>query len=136
MKLASTSGNQVSDRIQEILELRAGKHPARGVATAGSFFKNLPPENPGERRIAAGLILDRAGALGLSVGDAAVFEKHANIVVNRGQASAKQVLELTKMMKQLAFESAGVCLEEEVRRIGFSEDDLKETDVERVESKE
>jgi len=126
-----TQGNLefISRRIEEILELRAGKHPAHGVATAGSFFKNLPPENPGDRRIAAGLILDRAGALGLSVGDAAVFEKHANIVINRGNATAAEVLELTTLMKRMAYESAGVLLEEEVRRIGFHPEEIRATDV-------
>ncbi|MCA9430818.1 MAG: UDP-N-acetylmuramate dehydrogenase [Candidatus Omnitrophica bacterium] len=129
-----TQGNPplIEKRIEEILALRAGKHPAKGVATAGSFFKNLPPEKPGDRRVAAGLILDRAGAIGLSVGDAAVFEKHANIVVNRGAATAKEVLELTAIMKRIAFESAGVALEEEVRRIGFTEDELAATEIVRA----
>ncbi len=136
LSLSNSGEAEVSGRIQEILDLRAGKHPAWGVATAGSFFKNLPPENPGDRRIAAGLILDRAGALGLSVGDAAVFEKHANIVVNRGHATAVQVLELTTIMKRLAYESAGVLLEEEVRRIGFSQAELEKTQVLKVEPTE
>ena len=125
LKLVEGNSDLIGHRIEEILDLRAGKHPGKGVATAGSFFKNLPPEKPGDRRIAAGLILDRAGAIGLSVGDAAVFEKHANIVVNRGEASAQQVIELTGKMKQLAYESAGVVLEEEVRRIGFNEEELQ-----------
>jgi UDP-N-acetylmuramate dehydrogenase len=114
----------LSRTISEILELRATKHPGHGVATAGSFFKNLPPPAPGEHRVPAGRILEEAGARGLRVGDAAVFEKHANIVVNRGGASALEVLELTGTMKQMAFDRSTIALEEEVRRIGFSEEEL------------
>lgn len=124
LKLAEGEARGIAQRIDEILSLRAEKHPPRGVATAGSFFKNLPPPAPGERRIATGWVLDQAGARGLSVGDAAVFEKHANIVVNRGNASAADVLALTAKMKQLAYEHAGVRIEEEVRRIGFTPREL------------
>jgi UDP-N-acetylmuramate dehydrogenase len=123
-KLSPAKIDDLQKTIQEILVLREEKHPPHNMATAGSFFKNLPPVEPGGRRIAAGLILDQAGAGGLSVGDAQVFEKHANIVVNRGHASARDVLQLTGQMKQMAYEHAGVILEEEVRRIGFSEDEL------------
>ena len=125
-KLVPATSEDLRQTIEEILDLRADKHPGPGVATAGSFFKNLPPEEPGGRRVAAGLVLDRAGALGLSVGDAAVFEKHANIVINRGAAKATDVLELTAQMKKLAYDHAGVLLEEEVRRIGFTAEDLSQ----------
>lgn len=122
--------HRLAQTIRETLELRAEKHPPHEVATAGSFFKNLPPATPGGRRVAAGLILDQAGVRGLSVGDACVFEKHANIVVNRGSASAQDVLQLTGMMKKLAYAHAGVVLEEEVRRIGFTHEDLAIAEIE------
>lgn len=114
----------LSKTIDEILDLRSSKHPGYGVATAGSFFKNLPPPAPGEHRIPAGKILEEAGAKNLRVGDAAVFEKHANIVINRGFASAMEVLELTGTMKQMAYDHSSIELEEEVRRIGFSDEEI------------
>lgn len=123
-RLAPGDRERISSTIHGTLALREEKHPPHEAATAGSYFKNLPPEVPGGRRIAAGLVLDRAGARELSVGDAYVFEKHANIVVNRGNATARDVLELTGKMKRLAYSHAGVVLEEEVRRIGFSEEEL------------
>lgn len=123
-RLVTGDQERISGTIHETLALRAEKHPPHDAATAGSFFKNLPPEIHGGRRIAAGLILDQAGARGLSVGDAYVFEKHANIVVNRGRAKAREVIELTGKMKQLAYSHAGVILEEEVRRIGFTQEEL------------
>lgn len=125
--LVAGDRERISGTVCETLALRAEKHPPHDAATAGSFFKNLPPEAPGGKRIAAGMILDQAGARGLSVGDAYVFEKHANIVVNRANASAWDVLELTKKMKQLVYSHAGVILEEEVRRIGFSPEELGTT---------
>jgi UDP-N-acetylmuramate dehydrogenase len=123
-RLVNGTRESLARTIEETLATRAEKHPPHEAATAGSFFKNLPPDKPGGRRVAAGLVLDQAGAKGLAVGDAYVFEKHANIVVNRGQASAEDVLALTGRMKQMAFSHAGVILEEEVRRIGFTSEEI------------
>src|ERR1044072_760037 len=70
--------------IDEKLEIRRVKHPNwRIEPTAGSYFKNLPPDwrmpggklSPGTRRVAAGQLLDECGCRGLRVGDAVVFEK-------------------------------------------------------------
>lgn len=103
--------------IEEKLELRRRKHP-QGQPCAGSYFKNLPPAHPGEHRIPAGKLLDEVGAKSFRVGDAAVFEKHANIIVNLGQASAKDVLALASQMKRRVREEFGVELGEEVSFIG------------------
>ncbi len=100
------------------LASRATKHPPRELPSAGSWFRNLDPREPGGRRVAAGLLLDRVGCKGLSVGDAAVFEHHANIVVNRGRASAAQILALTREMRLRVRGRFGVDLVEEVRQIG------------------
>ena len=100
------------------LEVRREKHPAKGVRTAGSYFKNLPPLTPGGRRRAAGALLDQAGAHGLTVGDAAVFERHANVIINKGEARATDVLELASIMKDKVKKRFGVELEEEVRFVG------------------
>jgi UDP-N-acetylmuramate dehydrogenase len=113
--------------IDEKLEIRRVKHPQwRVEPTAGSYFKNLPPgyqvpglpHSPGTRRIPAGVLLDACGVRGLRVGDAMVFPKHANIIVNAGRASAKDVLELAETMKGLVRERFGVELEEEVMFLG------------------
>ena len=52
------------------------------------------------------------------VGDAMVYAKHANIIVNAGHASAREVLELTAIMKARVRERFGVELEEEVMFLG------------------
>jgi UDP-N-acetylmuramate dehydrogenase len=94
------------------------KHPLPGAYTAGSFFKNLPPKSQGEHRIAAGLLLDEVGAREMSVGDAAVFERHANIIINRGNASCEDVLALTDAMRLRVLDRFGEHLSPEVRYVG------------------
>ncbi len=116
--LSEGDKNALREKADECLQVRATRHPSKGTKTAGSYFKNLPPLAPGERRRAAGALLDRAGAHGQSVGDAAVFEKHANIIVNRGAATARDVLALAAKMKGLVKEKFDVTLEEEVRFVG------------------
>ena len=113
--------------IDEKLEVRRQKHPQwRVEPTAGSYFKNLPPDwqmpgarlSPGTGRVAAGQLLDECGCRGLRVGDAMVFAKHANIIVNAGRASAAEVLELAEIMKTRVREKFQVELEEEVMFLG------------------
>jgi UDP-N-acetylmuramate dehydrogenase len=99
-------------RIREILRKRWAKHPPHGTACAGSYFKNSCSESGA--RIAAGQLLDQAGARGLAVGDAAVSEVHCNFIVNRGNARAADVLALAETLKELVYKSFGVRLEEEV----------------------
>ena len=91
-----------------------------------SYFKNLPPDwrmpgaklSPGTHRVAAGQLLDECDCRGLSVGDARVYEKHANIIVNAGHATAREVLELAEEMKRRVRAKFQVELEEEVMFVG------------------
>jgi UDP-N-acetylmuramate dehydrogenase len=117
----------IQTAIEEKLEIRRQKHPQwRIEPTAGSYFKNLPADwqvpgarhSPGTRRVAAGQLLDECDCRGLRVGDAMVFPKHANIIVNAGRASAREVLELAEIMKARVRERFGVELEEEVMFLG------------------
>lgn len=109
---------EIQSKIDEIIEQRHSKHPAKGVGCAGSFFKNLPPA-PGEsRRQAAGMFLDKVGAKQMHVGGAAVFEKHANFIINKGNATAEDVKSLAKLLKDKVKKELGITLEEEVRYIG------------------
>jgi UDP-N-acetylmuramate dehydrogenase len=117
----------IQAEIDEKLEIRRVKHPHwRVEPTAGSYFKNLPPgfqvpglpHSPGTRRIPAGALLDACGCRGLRVGDAVVYAKHANIIVNAGRATARDVLELAEIMKSRVREKFGVELEEEVMFLG------------------
>ena len=80
--------------------------------SAGCVFKN-----PGEG-VSAGRMLDQAGAKGLSVGGAVVSERHANFVVNAGEATARDVVALMGKMRHLVKERYGVVLVSEVEFVG------------------
>jgi UDP-N-acetylmuramate dehydrogenase len=112
--LRSSPGDRKTSeaRIREVLEHRRLKHPPWGTACAGSYFKN--PWPPGGDRLPAGRLLEQAGARGLAVGDAAVYEKHCNFIINRGNARSRDVLLLAEELKSRVFRKSGVRLEEEV----------------------
>ncbi len=104
-------------RCREILDKRASKHPGTDMPSAGSFFKNLDQFDESGRRVPAGLLLDQAGCKSLAVGDAHVFPRHANIIVNRGEATSRDVLQLAAEMKRRVLEKFGIELEPEVRYV-------------------
>ncbi|MFQ6069258.1 MAG: UDP-N-acetylmuramate dehydrogenase [Candidatus Aminicenantales bacterium] len=103
---------RIRERIERNLKKRVSKHPPPGTACAGSYFKN--PVLPDGRKLAAGELLERAGAKGLRVGGATVFPGHANFIVNQGGATARDVLELARLLKEKVREEFGIQLEEEV----------------------
>lgn len=82
-----------------------------GFPNAGSFFRN-PPEGQAWR------FVDSAGLRGLRAGGAQVSEVHANFLVNRGGATARDFLKLAELVKEKVREMSGVVLEEEVRVVG------------------
>jgi len=78
---------------------------------AGSIFKNLPMQ-------AAGELIEEMGMKGMNVGDAQISPKHANFIVNRGKATASDVLELIALIQSKAEKEKGVILEPEVVIVG------------------
>lgn len=107
-------------RAEKIADRRR-KHPIE-LPSAGSWFRNLPPAGPGLRRRAAGRLLEQAGALSFQEGDARVFAKHANMIVNTGQATSADVLTLASRMQQAVQAKFGVTLQPEVRYLGTTAD--------------
>lgn len=77
----------------------------------GSVFKNPGPK-------AAGQLIEEAGLKGTRIGDAQVSEKHANFIVNLGQARATDVVLLMKKIQHTVFQRTGLTLEPEVNIIG------------------
>ncbi|HPF35541.1 MAG TPA: UDP-N-acetylmuramate dehydrogenase [Candidatus Krumholzibacteria bacterium] len=100
----------------EHLADRRRKHPT-SEPCAGSYFQNLPPLEPGGRRRAAGMLLDELGARGWREGDAGVFAKHANIIVNLGRATSGDVLRLADRMRGAVRDRHGILLDPEVRHL-------------------
>jgi UDP-N-acetylmuramate dehydrogenase len=102
----------IEANITDFLERRKKRHPPWEVACAGSYFQN--PVLPDGEKVAAAKLLDSVGAKTLREGDAAVYEGHANFIVNHGHASAKDVLRLASELKRRVKDEYGVDLEEEV----------------------
>jgi UDP-N-acetylmuramate dehydrogenase len=82
------------------------------LPSAGSVFRNPPGQK------AAGELIDQAGLKGLRVGEAEVSSKHANFIVNKGNAEASDVLDLIRRIQDTVFERFGVNLEPEVTIVG------------------
>ncbi|MBI3889969.1 MAG: hypothetical protein HY303_00405 [Candidatus Wallbacteria bacterium] len=85
------------------------------MASAGCVFKN-----PG-KGCSAGALIDHLGLKGASVGDARVSEKHANFIVNVGQARAADVLELIALVQARALSEAGARLETEIEIVSVQD---------------
>jgi UDP-N-acetylmuramate dehydrogenase len=83
-----------------------------GAATAGSVFKNPPGHS-------AGQLIEAAELKGFRLGDAEVSEKHANFIVNRGQATAIEVHAVMKEIQERVAVTSGILLEPEIEMIGM-----------------
>jgi len=101
---------EIAGRVREILALRREKHPLE-FRNAGSIFKN-------PHGVPAGKLIEAAGLKGLRIGDAQVSEKHGNFIVNRGRATAEDLLGLIDLVQKRVAELTGHGLEPEVRIIG------------------
>lgn len=106
LKLREGDGETILERMKELGDRRRAKQPLE-YPSAGSTFKR--PEG----HFAAALIED-AKLKGESVGGAAVSEKHAGFVINKKNASSKDITELIEKIKRTVFEKSGIELETEV----------------------
>jgi len=104
----------IKENRKEVLAWRSQKQPLK-YPNAGSVFKN-PTDNMSlaDSRLSAGYLIDSCGLKGCRVGDAQVSELHANFIVNRGNATAKDVKALIGKVTQAVKETHGVNLETEI----------------------
>ncbi|MGN0174457.1 MAG: UDP-N-acetylmuramate dehydrogenase [Acutalibacteraceae bacterium] len=98
---------EIKAKMDELIQRRKEKQPLE-FGSAGSTFKR-----PKEGYAAA--LIEQAGLKGTSVGGAEVSTKHSGFVINKGNATCKDVLKLIEIIKQKVFENSGVKLECEVR---------------------
>ena len=110
--LTLTPGNaeEIKEKIAGFTERRESKQPLE-IPSAGSTFKR--PEGH-----YAGTLIEQTGLKGFTVGGAQVSDKHAGFVVNAGDATAKDVLELIRQVQDRVFEKHHVKLFPEVRILG------------------
>lgn len=106
-QLSPAKEADVRARIYELNEKRRASQPLE-LPSAGSTFKR-----PAQGYAAA--LIEQAGLKGLTVGGAAVSEKHAGFVVNKGGATAQDVLKLVELVQERVYAHSGIRLEPEVR---------------------
>ena len=97
-------------KMKELMTRRHDKQPLE-YPSAGSFFKR-------PTGYFAGKLIQDAGLKGFTVGGAQVSEKHAGFVINRGGATAADLVELRNQVHDKVFAAFGVHLEPEVRFVG------------------
>ena len=109
-KLKKGNKEEIKAIMDDLKDKRVTKQPLE-FPSAGSTFKR--PEG-----YFAGKLIEDAGLRGFSVGGAQVSEKHCGFVVNKGDATAKDIIDLMDQVIGKVYDKFGVTLEPEVRRIG------------------
>jgi len=110
LRLEPGTQEDIIAKVNRLRQKRAGRQPLRAWS-AGSVFKN-------PRGVAAGKVLDRAGAKGRRIGQAQISRKHANFLVNRARATASDMRELVAWAHELALRRYGIDLELEIELVG------------------
>jgi UDP-N-acetylmuramate dehydrogenase len=111
LRLRRADPDAIAAELDRSRARRRGKQPL-DQPSAGCVFKNPGPDSP------AGAIIDRLGFKGVCVGGAEVSAVHANFIINRGHATAADVLELIERIRGKASEKANTSLELEICVIG------------------
>ena len=110
MQLAKGDPEKITETMKDLNRRRVEKQPLN-YPSAGSTFKR--PEG-----YFAGKLIQDAGCRGLSVGGALVSPKHAGFIVNKGNATAQDILDRIHLVQLRVKDTFGVDLETEVRIIG------------------
>ena len=109
LKLQNGDKEEIKRKMDGFLKSRKEKQP--NLPSAGSTFKR------GDGYITAKLI-DECGLKGYTIGGAQVSEKHAGFIVNTGDATAQNILDLIEHIKQVVYEKTGKLIKLEIEIIG------------------
>lgn len=104
-------GECLENKRVEILKKRDEKQPLE-YPSCGSVFKR-PKEG------FAGALIENCGLKGYSIGGAEVSKKHANFIINKGNATSSDIYNLINYVKEAVYKKYGIILEEEVKLINF-----------------
>lgn len=110
MKLKKGNQEEINSIMSDLNLKRKTKQPLH-LPSAGSTFKRPPGYY-------AGKLIEDAGLRGFSLGGAQVSELHCGFVVNKGNATARDVYDLIKHVQQTVFNQFGVTVETEVKMLG------------------
>ncbi len=111
LRLNHSDTGIVKKRISEHLRIRSQSQPLN-YPSAGCIFKN--PE--GHK---AGKLIDEVGLKGKSRGGAMISQRHANFIINTGNAKTADIMALIRIIREEIKEKKGIELEPEIRFIGF-----------------
>ena len=106
LKLSKGDKSEITAKMSELMEKRRSKQPLE-YPSAGSTFKR--PEGDFAARL-----IEVSGLKGYSCGDAQVSEKHSGFVVNKGNATFDDVMNVVKAVKEKVYADSGVMLECEI----------------------
>ena len=109
-RLTAGDPEEIAARMKDLMVRRREKQPLE-YPSAGSFFKR--PEG-----YFAAALLEECGLKGYRIGDAQISDKHAGFVVNRGHATAAEILALCHHAQETVRRQRGVALEPEVQFVG------------------
>ena len=110
MQLQPGKGDRIEAKMADLTFQRESKQPL-SFPSAGSVFKRPPGKYVGP-------MVEELGLKGFTIGDAQVSEKHAGFIINRGNATASDVLALIQHIRERVQATYDVWLETEVRIIG------------------
>lgn len=110
LELKAGEFDRIDEKIRDLTYQRTSKQPLE-LPSGGSTFKR--PEG-----YFAGKLIDDSGLRGLRHGDAQVSQKHCGFVVNRGETTYKEVMELVGVIQKTVMDKFGVELEMEIKRVG------------------
>jgi UDP-N-acetylmuramate dehydrogenase len=110
LKLKDEKRELIKERVEKNLSMRKASQPL-DMPSCGSVFKN-PPGGYAAR------LIDASGLKGFKIGGAMISSKHANFIVNTGDAKASDILALIDIARNRVKEDSGILLETEVRVVG------------------
>ncbi len=122
--LLPVSSTCEKQKIRDSIKKRVESIPL--MRNAGCIFKN-PPEGHG-----AGYLIESSGCKGVCVGDAEVSSEHGNFIVNKGNASEKDIVDLIIQVKNRVFQKTGIFLETEVVFVNTASQRLVEDNPEKI----
>jgi UDP-N-acetylmuramate dehydrogenase len=110
MRLKRGDPGEIKEKMRQFARARSEKQPL-SLPSAGSFFKR-------PHGYFAGKLIEDAGLMGLTVGGAMVSTLHAGFIVNNGNATATDIIDLMRLVQHTVYDKFGVKLEPEVRIVG------------------
>lgn len=110
-ELKKTSKEEIQALIDRNLSFRKDVQPSLATPNAGSIFKNPPNDS-------AGRLLDKAGVKSFDFENVKVWDNHANFIVNKGNATSEEVLELMVKMFKTVKDAYTIELQPEVLFVG------------------